>query len=45
MFFNVEDERYHDVQERTHDDCNGQDYLLWGKRKQVRVGIKINTKK
>ena len=44
MFFNVEDERYHGVQERTHDDYNWQDYLLWGIRKLVRESLKKNTK-
>ena len=45
MFFNVEDERYHGVQERTHDDCNWQDYLLWEKKKTVMEGFNKQYKK
>ena len=45
MFFNVEDERYHGVQERTHDDYNWQDYLLWGIRKLVRESLKKKYKR
>ena len=45
MVFNVEDDRYRGVQERTYDDCNWQDYLLWEKKKTVMEGFNNQYKK